>query len=348
MLNFASHKTCYGWLGAAALISASSFSTHGQYDPDWTRNFRVGLLTGFNIKGDFKMNGAFDISGNRVGQLGVGGQNHLFDDGYVRVDRTGNSGGYTTFWGYERPDQVQSGQLLFQSTSSFEAASKASGDDEAPYLGFELAYGGIIWRGERMRIGWEFGFGLLPITISDDSRFSATVQQNTYAFDLPGGVIPPSAPYNGSASGEQQPLLGDVGTLVDAGDPMQVNVTGSRELEVILYAFRLGPTLYFDLHPAVGLTVGAGPAVGLVTGNYRYNELIAGETRNRGDFDASEFLFGGYINAMLTYHAARNGDFYLGAQYMPLGSAEFSESGRTAKLDLSGGIYISAGINWPF
>lgn len=347
MTHVLSRKSPSRLFGAAALLSLTGLSAFGQYNPDWSRNFRLGVLTGFNIKGDFRMGGNFGISDNQVGELGVGGQNHRFDDGYVRVDRTDNANGYTTFWGYERPDQVQNGAMHFTSTSSFDATSRGNGDDESPYLGFDLAYGGIIWRGNRLRVGWEFGFGLLPITISDDSRFTANVQQSTYAFDIPDGVVVPSAPYNGSASGRDQPLLGDVATLVDSTDTA-LNVRGSRELEVILYAFRLGPTVFFDLHPSVGLTLSAGPAMGLVSGNYRYNEVIGGEIRNRGDFDASEFVFGGYVNAMVTYHATRNGDFYIAAQYMPLGSAEFSKGGRSAKLDLGGAMYLSAGINWPF
>ena len=54
------------------------------------------------------------------------------------------------------------------------------------------------------------------------------------------------------------------------------------------------------------------------------------------------------VGATLMYHAVQNGDFYVGVQYMPLGSAEISGGGRQARLDLSGGIYLSAGINWPF
>jgi hypothetical protein len=43
-----------------------------------------------------------------------------------------------------------------------------------------------------------------------------------------------------------------------------------------------------------------------------------------------------------------NGDIYLSAQYMPLSNANFSGGGRSAKLDMHGAVYVSAGINWPF
>ena len=65
---------------------------------DWTRHFRVGTLLGLNISADFKTRGAFNISGNQTAS-------GIYDDGYVRVDNTGNAGGYTSFWGYNNASQ---------------------------------------------------------------------------------------------------------------------------------------------------------------------------------------------------------------------------------------------------
>jgi hypothetical protein len=48
------------------------------------------------------------------------------------------------------------------------------------------------------------------------------------------------------------------------------------------------------------------------------------------------------------YHAVQNGDYYIALQYMPMGSVNFSGVGREGKLNMSGGLYISAGIYWPF
>ncbi len=350
MPNFSFRNRSSRWLSAAALASVSSLSAFGQYDPDWARNFRVGLLTGFNIKADFRMTGDFGVSGSRIGQIGVSGQSHRFDDdNYVLVDSTGNAGGYTTRWGYDGTIGRQVGnQMRFDSTDSFSVNNaQASGEDQSPYLGFDLAYGGVLWRGERMRVGWEFGFGLLPISLKDSSALSANVRTRTLGFDIPEGVIIPGAPYQGSGSGHDQPLLSDVAEFIDEQNVIQT-VTGTRELDVMLYAFKLGPSVFWDLHPSFALALSAGPAVGFVTGEYRFDELIDSEVQNRGSFSKSELVFGGYVNATFTYHATLNGDFYLSAQYMPLGTADFSQGGRVAELDLSGAIYLSAGINWPF
>jgi hypothetical protein len=128
-------------------------------------------------------------------------------------------------------------------------------------------------------------------------------------------------------------------------------ITGSRTIDTTLYVWRLGPLFQWELSPKFAVSLSAGPAIGLVSGDLKFNEVVtAGSTAgiNKGSIGGSDVVFGGYAGATLMYHAVRNGDVYLGVQYMPLGSAQISGGGRQARLDLSGGIYITAGINWPF
>jgi hypothetical protein len=47
----------------------------------------------------------------------TGGVDHFYDDGYVRVDATGNAGGQTWFWGYEHASQIQGDTIVFHSVS---------------------------------------------------------------------------------------------------------------------------------------------------------------------------------------------------------------------------------------
>jgi hypothetical protein len=216
-----------------------------------------------------------------------------------------------------------------------------------------MEYGGYPWHWERVRLGFNLGFGFLPLSFSQKISMEGNVIQDQAVFSTEADGYPgffPPAGHQGSPDGGRSIHSDGSSTFVSGGPATAV---GTETLDVTLFAFRLGPSLFFDLHPRLGLAVGAGPAFGLIVGEYKFDESISVTadntvTRNRGHFDVSDFVFGGYVNATLTYHATLNGDFYIGAQYMPLGSASFSKGGRSADLDLGGAIFLSGGINWPF
>lgn len=337
------HSDAGRWLCCLAGLTLFVGHAQGQeYDPDWTRNFRIGALVGLNISANFSMKGQFNVSGNKP--PGV------YDDGYVRVDETGNAQGYTSYWGYNDASQYDGNHtLLMHSGSSFNSTGSSSKSGEA-FVGFDLAYGGNIWRGNRMRIGWELGFGLLPINITDNQPMSATLNRSVYSFNT-GGIVIPTAPYNGGPSGIG-PIIPFEHTQLPDETGLPATVTGSRTLDVNLYLVRLGPTIFWDLNRYVGLQVGVGPALGIVSGNLKFDETITtedgGTTFNRGQIGATEVTFGGYVNSTITFHTVKNGDFYLGVQFIPMNSTTISGQGREARLNLGGQVYLSAGINWPF
>ena len=316
---------------------------------DWTRHFRIGALVGINIKADFKMNGQFDVSGSNPGAPGVGGVEHFYDDGYVRVDDTGNALGLTSYWGYRNGSQYDASAqtLTFHSAKSF-TSSGSSRVDDSPYLGFDLAYGGNLWQSGRTRIGWEFGFGLLPIGIKDRQPMTTDIIRTVHSFDT-GGIRLPTAPYNGGPSGIG-PTIHDVAT--ESSDSTSGTITGSRNLDMTLFVFRLGPLLHWELHPRWAVSLSAGPAVGLLSGELGFDEIVVSADgssgRNTGKIGSSDVVFGGYVGATLMYHAVEHGDVFIGVQYLPLTSSTVSGSGREARLNMSGGMFFSAGFNWPF
>jgi hypothetical protein len=339
-----------------AILAWSLVQTRAQYDPDWVRNFRAGAVVGFNIKASFKTGGNLTLSGSNPGPVGTNAANHFFDNGYVRIDDFGNSQGYTTYWGYQNASQYDAAnnRLLYQGASSFDsgnASSSAKGNANLADIGFELAYGGYPWRWDRLRLGFEFGFMYMPMSISGKQLLDGNVAHSTYAFQVPNGVVIPGAPYNGGPSGFGQPAIFDdmsvVSNSVTAG-----TLSSKQTLDATLYSFRLGPSLFWDINESFGLTVGAGPAIGFVPGSLRFDETVFVSntvfSHSKGSIGSTEIVYGGYINATLTYHVTQNGDFFVGAQYMPMSTATFGGGGREAKLNLKGAVYISGGINWPF
>ena len=218
----------------------------------------------------------------------------------------------------------------------------------APNFGFDLAYGGRLGHWGAAWIGWEFGFGLLPIDIKDTQTMAGIVSRTVHSFTT-GGIALPTAPYNGGASGSG-PAIDDLATALP-NDTGPGTIEGSRTLATTLYVWKLGPLFHWELGPQLAVSLSAGPAVGLVSGHLRYNEVVvtcSSAAQNNGSVGGSDVVFGGYLGGTLMYHAVQNGDFYLGVQYMPLGSTQISGAGRQAKLDMSGGLYLSAGFNWPF
>ncbi len=307
---------------------------------DWTPHLRVGALVGLNIKANFSMNGTFGVSGNNPAQ-------GIFDDGYVRVDNTGDVGGGTTYWGYDNASQLNGTALAMHAATSFTANSNTK-EDGGAFPGFELAYGDDLGHWKHARVGWEAGFGLLPIKITDNSPMSAVVDQSTYTFNV-GNVVIPQAPYFGNPSGSSV-VIPDTASATNqtltAG-----TVTGTHTLDVMLYTLRLGPSLEWDLSKHVGLSLGAGPVVGIVSGNYKYDEVITANGasgKNSGQIDGTDLVYGGYVDATIMYHVVEHGDIYAGVQFMPMSNATISGGGRDGQLNLNGQVYFSVGINCPF
>jgi hypothetical protein len=317
-------------------------------DDDWTRHFRIGALVGLNISANFSLKNTLTLSGKDATQGN-------YDDGYMHPSPYGPN---TSNWGYDSASQYSASQnrLYLHQATSFAAASGVSAEESgSAFVGFDMAYGGNLWNWGRTRIGWELGFGLLPISITDSQPISGNVNRNVYAFDtseIP-SVIFPGPGYRGGPGGWPSIPSATVGTPTT--DTVPGNITGSRTLDVMLYTVRLGPSLYWDLNQYLGLSAGAGPAVGIMSGSLNFNETITEHTvdgdlvvRNKGQVDGTDLVYGGYANATLMYHLEENGDLYLGVQYMSLGNATIGGGGREARLNLGGQVYITAGINWPF
>jgi hypothetical protein len=333
-------------LGVPALLWAG---TAGGAE-DWANHVRLGAQVGLRLKADFRMGGQFDVSSYQPGATGVAGVDHFYDDGYVRVDETGNAQGYTSYWGYDNASQYDASTrtLTAHATKSFSLAG-GSRTLEEPQFGVELAYGRSLGRVLGARLAWELGLGLMPVGIQDARTLTATFARTVHSFDT-GDIVMPTAPYNGGPSGVG-PTIRDVATALP-DDSTQGSVTGSRSLELNLYSLRFGPNLQWELGPRWAVSAGAGFAVGIVSGDYVFDETLVladgSSTRNAGAFGATKAVFGGYASANLIFHLQKHAALYVGAQFMRLEDVFFGAGNRQARLNLSEGIYLSAGLNWPF
>ncbi len=345
-----------GFMGLALSASAQP-EIYGQPDTskfilippdadDWTRHFRIGALVGLGISANFTTKGIFNVSGNDPAK-------GTYDDGYVRPDGQTANDGYTGYWGYNNASQYNASAhtLEMHASSGYSTADSSSADGGA-VPGFELAYGDNYWYWKHARVGWELGLGFLPISISDNHSMSGTASQTTYTFDT-GNIIVPGAPYHGGAGG-QGPIIPQQPFKQETQIFQNQTITGSHSLDVNLYTIRLGPSFFWDITEKFGMSLGAGPAIGVASGNYNYDEIVTVNgvpSHNSGKINGTEVVYGGYVNGALMYHIKdddKNGDLYISAQYMPMSDATISGGGREGRLNLGGQVYISAGINWPF
>jgi hypothetical protein len=330
------------WLQGLGGFILLALSAHGQYDPDWARHISVGAMVGFNIKADFQTSG---------GQFNISKVPGVFDDGFVHPSQ--NVNGFTANWGYESDSQFNYANqtLLMHNTTSFNSSGRSGNLDAGPLPGLDLAYGGNLWYWKRVRIGWDFGFGLLPINISQSQSGPGTANQSTFTFITgTNNLQPPQAPYHGSASVSGPQIL-STPTAVSTGNNIPATIIGTETLDVMLYTLRLGPSIYWDFNRYLGMSVSAGPAIGIVSGDFKFDQDVtanAATAHTSGHVSGTDVVYGGYANTKVMCHIIRNGDIYLGAQYMPLGKATIGGGGNQARLDLEGTVYLSAGINWTF
>jgi len=334
------HRKCVGAC-FVTLVAAVQFLPGGTAlakDP-LIRHFRAGVLIGANINAEFSQAGTFDTSPSQWG---------VFDDGFVLNDNTGNAAGYTSNWGYNNASQYDAGAetLTFSRSTSFSTTGSSTANSD-PQFGLDLAYGGTIKRIGKTWVSWEVGFSLVPIKVSSDSTSDATFSQNTYTFRTQGLLVPLS-PYQGSPAGG--PLLAT--NLAGTGQSTaNGTLSASREIETMLYNFRLGPHFHWDLNRHWSIEAMGGFALGLADGKYNYTETLStgtGQSSVSGDVRQTSWLYGGYAGVLTQVHVERNAYVYGSAQFMSLGNVEFSSGGRQAELQLDQGLYFSLGFTWLF
>jgi hypothetical protein len=344
------HSLFNPWVMAGIVLP---LACRGDVDDDagWTREFRIGAMTTLNLTARFSTHGTFATSTASPGPTGTSGANHVYDDGFVRVDGTGNTGGVTSLWGYTSASQYHPANqtLTYHATGSYPTAGQAQVDGTLN-PGFDMAYGGKLIQWERMSLSWEAGFQWQNLTFSDDHPLTAVAQRTVHQFST-GGIVLPQAPYSGSSSG-LGPVIGDVATALPTETGQTGTVSGTRKVEGTLYLLRFGPKLNLTLFPRVGLGIGAGPGVGFLDGNYDYAERLTfadgSQSSSSGNHGSSDVVFGGYVGATLHFFVQNDADIYLGAQFMSLGHQNFGANGREARIDMSQGLQVMAGIHWPF
>ena len=331
---------------AVASLGADDETAVGTHKDHLTLRARVGL----NIDARFSGTGSFKPARSAGGTGSA--LDHYYDDGYVRVDSSGNVGGKTWFWGYDAASQISGDNILFHSTSSTSATSPQDISDN-PQLGFELVYNreiGTFGKRKQHRWGLEASIGWTGIGINDNSAGRANVTRVTDAYGFTTGTIPPAAPFQGTFSGANF-LLGDTPSRT-IQSISGAQVTGSREFDGNLFIGHLGPYADFALSEKLHLSVSGGLAIGGMFSEFSWDETVSFSgsppLRHHASDNDSGFLVGGFIGANLGYQFNPRWNAQLGVQFESLGDYSQTVAGHKASIDLGKSLYVTVGIGYSF
>jgi hypothetical protein len=351
--------------GALLLATAVSAEQDLQTYLNSTNRVTLSLRFGLNVSGKFKGiaggSSAFTLP-VAGGRRTPNGDPYNYDNGYVLTDITGNDGGMTWYWGYDKSGQVN----LANSTISFDRASMASlpdgasGDKDSAQTGAELAYNYEIGMKEdwhQLRYGLEVAINWMPISFKNDGLYGIvrSLQTDTYSFTP--GTTPPGygdsseLPYQGTFQGGNfvlnvPPLSSTTAALPNA------NFIVQQKFNANLWGIRLGPYLEMPLSERWSLHLSGGLAVGLLDGNVSWNEQLAipgGPTLTRaGSGDDTKFLCGYYVGLSAAYQFNDRWGLEAGVQFQDLGVYDHNFGGSRVELDLSKSVFVHAGVSFSF
>lgn len=207
--------------------------------------FGVSYRMGFNISARFKNLGGFAAQSNPG--PATNGVDHIYDDGYNRVDSSTNAANSTWFWGYQNASQLPGNDTLVMNSSSSAAKNTSKNQEEDPQHGLEITYNRQLGRMGECKWGMEAAFGFTDVTIHDNGTLFGNVTRISDAYAL-GGTIAPGAPYNhGRDPSGSDPLISDVPIRMMNTISRGAVVNGQRKFDSEIYGLRVGPYLEIPL-----------------------------------------------------------------------------------------------------
>jgi hypothetical protein len=305
----------------------------------------------FNVQVNFRNLGAFPSAGDPGPALG-GAINRDYEDGFNRVDATGNDGNTTANWRYQDAAQVREGTLVMSSRSSGGGASiEDTGDDILP--SGNLQYRGSLGSAGECEWGVLLGVGYahLEADSSESLRADATLLEDTFSLagTLPGDL--PPAPYVGSPDA-QGARIGSVPTRTTSTIPGGLTISGQREFEADIVPFTAGLYLECPLTGELSAVIGAGAIAAWIDGSFSYSEVnIIGSSApftSQGSRSESDFIFGGFVELGLDWRIWEKASLVLSGRWQPMESFELEANERRAEVEFDSSFAAYAGLALHF
>jgi len=294
-----------------------------------------------------------------------------YDDGYNRVDASGNLGDGTAgplasrtgYFGYASDKQVdlKAGTLalhLSRLSAGEYLTEKTSQKQPAWHANLRVS----MRREEPTAREWglELGIDMSELKQKSSSAIDTNIQVLTDTYAL-GGVVPQRAPYSGRFSplpGDQR--IGDVATRTFSN--VTGTVTGQREFDARTTALRLGPWIEFgkalsgdDLPELQRWALGLRGGLALIStrADFKVTEQVqapglpigsaSSATARRSRTDLGTF-FGATVRRAFTRRLALVG----GLEFIRGGRLTLTQGNNFVRLDLSRTLVAQLGLEWAF
>ena len=278
-----------------------------------------------------------------------------YDNGYVKPD-AGGSASTTWNWGYNSASQIQGGDLVLQRIDGNPRVGSASGSKDDPRWGGELVTGFEFARfniGRReAHFGFEVGYSYTGLSSSTRAVATATVVETVDHFAL-NGVLPPLAPYAGTAAGPG-PLISLTPSSHTAISSAATASLDSR-LETEFHTFRIGPWITVPLSGRLSLGVSAGYATIYATSSWDLTESLSyaepalpAATSASLHANGAHWSPGAYAQLRLEYRLTKHLGLYAGADVQASTGSSVHLPGRDVRYDF-GSVYGGvAGVTLSF
>ena len=322
--------------------------------PPMLNRIGISYMMGVNISVDFRHLGGLQLSdpGPATGAT----VNRNYDNGYNRVDISGNAGGQTWYWGYSSPNSAQPNAMVLQSDTTPDTAHSGMYQNH-PQSGVELTYSRELTRGEKWRMGVEGAFGYMFLSFHDTQTVSYFVNRTSDSYAL-NGIIPPEPPYNGTFQGPGAVISSEPSSRGETSISGAATIMGDRRLDANIFMLHLGPYFEVPLSRKFSITVDGGLTLAYAQSTFSFEEtvLISDPFYNinlnsgprYGSGSQTDFLIGGYAGANLSYALSERVRLVGGAMFQSMGRNFNDREGKSSMLDLGRSVIFSIGATYSF
>lgn len=296
----------------------------------------------YNVSTKFGNLGGFAARSN-PGPATGSNVDRTYDNGFNRVDVSGNAGGQTWFWGYNDASQIVGDSVVMSSRSSPGNREVDASDD--PQHGLEVTYNLELGRKAKWRWGLEAAGNYAAVSVSDNQSFIGGIRTVSDAFAL-NGITPPLAPYAGTFNGPG-PVIGSTPTRTVTTSSAGASIRGNRDLDACMVGGRLGPYLEIPLSRRTALSFSGGLAVVGTSSDFDFDETVTipgvGTAVRSGSSSDDAILAGGYVAGNFIFNLTEQFSLFSGIQYYNLGTHTQHARGKSAELDLRNSLGVVIG-----